>query len=468
MTSDAETPSAPPVRAGSGVDSSVPKAPPAPVDPTPPTPEFTELTARRLGPVRAYFVRHPVVMDVLVMAWYGVPALLTLVTSGVDNLAPAPTTARITIAIVCMVATVAALWWRRRAPVTALAVVTTLGCATAIATLNPNGIDIAVAFCIYAVAAAGGPRRAWPAFGGATLLLVAAILLGTATSPVVGVIAADGVETSTMVYQVTGISVVAFFNLMAIAIGLSVHNRREHVSSLVERGNRLALERDQREELAVVAERSRIARELHDVVAHSLTVMITLSDGAAGIAGRDPERARTTMQDVSETGRAALADMRRVLGVLRTDDVGGGTGDGSATAEPSPLSPTPTHGVEDLVAQFRGAGMRVALVQQGGALPSDAGLRLAVYRIVQEALTNVLRYAPLSPEITVTLQREPGAVVVAVVNATGPGNRPGAAGSGRGLIGMRERVAVFGGSLEAGATPGGWRVRAVLPWEDEA
>jgi signal transduction histidine kinase len=162
------------------------------------------------------------------------------------------------------------------------------------------------------------------------------------------------------------------------------------------------------------------------------------------------------MEDVSETGRAALADMRRVLGVLRTDSLA------------AALEPSPTHGVDDLVAQFRGAGLRVELVRAGEGLPADSGLRLAVYRIVQEALTNVLRYAPLSPAITVDLDRTPRAVVVDVANVAGPGNHPQAGGSGRGLIGMRERVAVFGGTLEAGATPHGWRVRAVLPWEDGA
>jgi signal transduction histidine kinase len=327
---------------------------------------------------------------------------------------------------------------------------------TAVATYNTNGLELAVAFGVYAVAASGGPRRAWPAFGGATLLVVAAIIWGGAAADAVTVSAEDGIEITALTYQITGSSVVLMFNLVAIAIGTSVHNRRQHVASLVERGNRLALERDQREQIAVVDERNRIARELHDVVAHSLTVMITLSDGAAGIAQRDPERARSTMEDVSETGRAALADMRRVLGVLRTDSLA------------AALEPSPTHGVDDLVAQFRGAGLRVELVRAGEGLPADSGLRLAVYRIVQEALTNVLRYAPLSPAITVDLDRTPRAVVVDVANVAGPGNHPQAGGSGRGLIGMRERVAVFGGTLEAGATPHGWRVRAVLPWEDGA
>jgi len=451
MTSeDVRTPAAPQVPPGFGVP---PLAPPVPIEPTP---EFTELTARRLGPVRSFFVRRPVVMDVLVMAWFGIPAIVTFLIAGVDAPGGRLTTARIVVAVVCALATAVTLWWRRRAPVVALVIITVLAAITAVATYNTNGLELAVAFGIYAVAASGGPRRAWPAFGGATLLIVAAVIWGGASVDALSVSAEDGVEITALTYQITGSSVVVMFNLVAIAIGTSVHNRRQHVASIIERGNRLALERDQREQIAVVDERNRIARELHDVVAHSLTVMITLSDGAAGIAERDPARARSTMEDVSETGRAALADMRRVLGVLRTDSLG------------AALEPSPTHGVDDLVAQFRGAGLRVELVRAGGPLPSDSGLRLAVYRIVQEALTNVLRYAPLSPAITVGLERTPSAVVIDVGNLAGPGNHPQGGGGGRGLIGMRERVAVFGGTLDAGATPQGWRVRAVLPWEDEA
>ncbi|TGO04178.1 sensor histidine kinase [Serinibacter arcticus] len=451
MTSeDVRTPAAPQVPPGSGAP---PHAPAAPIEPTP---EFTELTARRLGPVRAFFVRHPVVMDVLVMAWFGVPAIFSLLLAGVDAPGGRLTTSRLVTAIVCSLATVVVLWWRRRAPVVALVVITVLAVIAAVVTYNTSGLELAVAFGVYAVAASGGPRRAWPAFGGATLVVVAAVVWGGAALDAVTISAEDGVEITALTYQITGASVVVMFNLVAIAIGTSVHNRRQHVASIIDRGNRLALERDQREQIAVVDERNRIARELHDVVAHSLTVMITLSDGAAGIAERDPTRARSTMQDVSETGRAALADMRRVLGVLRTDNLG------------ASLEPSPTQGVDDLVSQFRGAGLRVELVRAGGPLPADSGLRLAVYRIVQEALTNVLRYAPLSPAVTVGLDRTPSAVVVDVSNLAGPGNHPQGGGSGRGLIGMRERVAVFGGTLEAGATPQGWRVRALLPWEDEA
>ena len=449
------TPVAPSVPPGSGVlpGSTFPTAPSSP------TPEFTELTTRRLGPVRAYFVRHPVVMDLLVMAWFVIPALLSALAIAPPG--PDLPRTRMIVGLLCTLGTAAALWWRRRRPVVTLTVITVLAVVAAVVSFSTNGLELAVAFCIYAVAASGPARRSWTTFAGSTLLLVAALIWSGSSVESVNV-ESDGVELSALTYQVTSATAVLIFNLVALAIGTGVHNRRQHVASLIERGNRLALERDQREQLAVVAERSRIARELHDVVAHSLTVMIALSDGAAGIAQRDPERARDTMQDVSETGRTALADMRRVLGVLRSEGA-----DGSPDAADL-LSPSPTHGVDDLVAQFRGAGLAVSLVNAGAALPADSGLRLAVYRIVQEALTNVLRYAPLAPAIEVRIERSPLDVVVEVTNTAGPGNHPHPGGSRRGLIGMRERVAVYSGSLEAGPTPQGWRVRAVLPWEDEA
>ncbi|PWD51994.1 two-component sensor histidine kinase [Serinibacter arcticus] len=444
----------------------IPVAPPVPPGsgtPAVPQPEFTELTTRRLGPVRAYFVRHPVVMDVLVMAWFGVPALFSAMVIGTDVPGFELSRAQIVTALGCMLAAAVALWWRRRAPVVTLVVITALAAVAAVVSLNTNGLELATAFCVYAVAASGGARRSWAAFGGATLVLVAALLWGGAVVDTIDISTDDGIQISTLTYQITGAALILILNLVALAIGTGVYNRRQHVSTLIERGNRLALERDQREQLAVVAERSRIARELHDVVAHSLTVMVTLSDGAAGIAERDPARARTTMLDVSETGRTALADMRRVLGVLRNE---AGAIDEPA-AGPGLLQPAPTQGVDELVTQFRAAGLAVAVVHEGAALPGDSGLRLAVYRIVQEALTNVLRYAPLASEIRVRLERTADAVVVEVSNTSGPGTHTPAEGGGRGLIGMRERVAVFRGTLDAGPTATGWRVRAVLPWEDE-
>ena len=440
-----------------------PSTPAAPLDalpglsalgtmPVPPVGDeaFTELSTRHLGPIRSYFVQHPVAMDVLVMAWFGIPAILTALISPSITMVDSQWHAALSVAGVI------ALWWRRRAPVIALAVVTILGVVALGVTGNSNGFELASALCIYAVAAGMGARPAWIAFAASTVVLAGTTLLADINFSSVSVTADADTAVDPWTVRILSMVMFALFNLVAVAIGNGVHNRRLHVAALVDRGNRLALERDQREQLAVVAERSRIAREMHDVVAHSLTVMITLSDGAAGIASRDPDRARSVMEDVSETGRVALADMRRVLGVLRAERGEEGT----------LYAPAPTHGVDELVAQFRNAGLPVSLVHEGPTLPADAGLRLAVFRIVQEALTNVLRYAPLAATITVLISRGPEVVEVSVTNTSGSPVHPKSVGSGRGLIGMRERVAVFGGSLTAGPTANGWRVHAVLPWQD--
>jgi len=170
------------------------------------------------------------------------------------------------------------------------------------------------------------------------------------------------------------------FSLAAIAIGISVRNRRLHLAALVDRANRIAVERDQQVQLAAATERARVAREMHDVVAHSLSVMIALADGAGAALTRSPDRAREAVTELSATGRTALADMRRVLAVLRDPA--------------APLGPQPSvHDLTGLIEGFRNAGLPVRTTFAGSPLPPDPGLQLAVFRITQESLTNVLRHA---------------------------------------------------------------------------
>src|SRR5699024_8426158 len=154
-------------------------------------------------------------------------------------------------------------------------------------------------------------------------------------------------------------------------------------------------EREQGDQLAVAAERARIAREMHDVVAHSVQVMIALSDGARALLTAQPDRASHALDELSGVRRGALDDMRLVLGVLRED----GT---LAELEPQPEE----FDLDQLVERFRSAGLPLAYTVAGRALPSDTGLHLTLYRIAQEALTNVLRYAPHTPDIAVTLRHE--------------------------------------------------------------
>jgi len=417
---------------------------------------FTELNTRRLGPVRRYFLRRPVAIDLVVAGIFGVPAVLTAL-FGADGPRPVATLLAVVGAVVLM--------WRRRAPVWTAAAVGALGAVTLAATGTLNGYDLAIGFAIYAVAAARPPRTTWLTFLGLGLTTSGAVWLwqhpvpGPAGS---GLFFGPSSGESLTDARISSITSLLILSLAAIAIGSNVRNRRLHLAALVDRANRLAVERDQQVQLAAAAERARIAREMHDVVAHSLSVMIALADGASAAVDRSPDRAREAITEVSATGRAALADMRRVLGVLRDPQ--------------APLGPQP--GVPDLaelIEGFRSAGLPVRTTFAGPALPSDPGLQLTVFRIVQESLTNVLRHARGASRVDLVVSYANGAVVITVTD-DGGAHAPTAAprddaepsrGGGKGLIGMRERAAVYGGVIEAGPDGGGWRTHAVLAWDEE-
>ena len=225
------------------------------------------------------------------------------------------------------------------------------------------------------------------------------------------------------------------------------------------RAQRLALleqEALQRERVAVGEERARIARELHDVVAHSVGGMVAQAQGARRMLDRDPERARAALEAIELTGRNALDEMRRSLGVLRHSDPGA-----DAPREPQPGMDE----LERLVEESRATGLKVELETEGEPAPLPAGVDLSAYRIVQEALTNARKHAgPVRARVRVRYGAE--AIEVEVVDDGAPGGAPsgGANGSGQGLVGMRERVALYGGELHAGRRPeGGFVVRATLP-----
>jgi len=421
----------------------LPAAPAGPYD------VFTELNARRLGPVRRYFLLHPRAMDVLIAALYAVPAVVAaLIDDG------APVAALLPLAVL----TAMLLMWRRQAPLRTAGVLTGLA-VFAVATLGTlNGLDLALAFAVYAVAASSRPRTTWLAFSAVFVSTALAVLLWEREVTVTGaprVSVGDGGDV--VGDRVGSVTTLLILCLVAIAVGTSVRNRRLHVAGLVDRANALAVEHDRQAQLAAVTERARIAREMHDVVAHSLSVMIALADGAGAALERSPAQARRALDELSGTGRAALSDMRRVLGVLR---------DPEAQWDPQPGSPE----LERLVDGFRAAGVPVRWTSTGPPLPPDAGLQLAVYRIVQESLTNVLRHAPGTAQVEVLVAATDATVDITVTDrgpALGhPAPRHGD-GTGKGLIGMRERAAVYGGRVEAGVHDGGWRVHAVLTWDRE-
>jgi signal transduction histidine kinase len=242
--------------------------------------------------------------------------------------------------------------------------------------------------------------------------------------------------------------------LVSFFVGRTVHARRASTEALRERA-RIA-EDTQRAlaEQAVADERRRIARELHDVVAHHVSVMGVLATGTRRILRRDPDAVDEALGTIEETSRTALREMRRLLDVLRTD------------AEPAAeLVPQPDlAGVAALVEQVREAGLPVTLRVDGGPVELDPGVALTVYRIVQEALTNALKHAGAATA-EVRLAFGSAALTVEIVD-TGRGPRPGAVPIGHGLVGMRERVALYGGSLHTGPRPGGgFRVQARMPME---
>ncbi|UFU02336.1 histidine kinase [Ruania suaedae] len=395
----------------------------------------------RRGPVRRYFAAHPVAMDVVVVVIFLLPhAILRAVIE--PRLAP----------YLALAAAAVVLLWRRRRPRSVFVALTALiGVHIAVAG-DTGGIEVALAFSLYTLVTARGPRTGWLALAVATLASSTALLLWG--DPIGDAVTAAG-DTPLLerAPSIAGALVGILLTLLvALAIGVSVRSRRDQLQRLIDQANQYRLERDQRVQLATATERARIAREMHDVVAHSLSVMVALADGARASAVKAPERSADALTELSRTGRSALGDMRRILGVLREEDA-------RAAMQPQPAAPA----LEDLVAQFRAAGLDVSVSHTGPPLPGDAALQLTVYRIVQEGLTNVLRYAPRARRITVAVARAHAEVTITMRNSRPDSPAERRPGHGQGLIGMRERAATYGGTVTAGPDEtGGWRTQATL------
>jgi signal transduction histidine kinase len=223
------------------------------------------------------------------------------------------------------------------------------------------------------------------------------------------------------------------------------------VDELAERTDELEREREHRAAAAVAEERGRIARELHDVVAHNVSVMVVQAQAGPLLLGA-PERASAAFRAIEATGKDALLELRRLLGILRTE---------------SPdlvIGPQPgLEAVADLAAHVRAAGLPTKVHIEGEPVPLPAGVDLAAYRIVQEALTNALRHAGRPARARITVRYRPASLEVEIVD-DGNGATANGSTSGNGLIGMRERATLYGGTLYAGRSEeGGYAVRAVLP-----
>ncbi|ANY05292.1 sensor histidine kinase [Pseudonocardia sp. HH130630-07] len=251
--------------------------------------------------------------------------------------------------------------------------------------------------------------------------------------------------------------------MLSIAVWLLGSLRRasfRHTAGLRERARLLEASRRQEVRIELLAERARISREVHDVVAHSLSGIIAQADGGQFAAQRDPQKAVDVLSGIADTGREALADVRGLLEMLRavsdaTDDPGA---DHAGRPQPG------TDDVPALVEQVRAGGLRVELRVVGTPRPVPTGPGLTAYRVVQEALTNVIKHAGPAAPTVVTLEWGDDELTVRVRDEGARGPVPRPPRGGHGLTGMRERAALHGGSVETGPHPdGGWSVRLRLP-----
>jgi signal transduction histidine kinase len=377
-------------------------------------------------------------VDALVVVVYLVPAL----GEGLVHLVQHPSGQAALELLLAMIAGTA-LFARRSHPRTVFAIALVV---LALSVFVGRNVDfVPTVFALYALAVYRSARSAWIAY--AITAVVTIVVLG-ATEVVVAAHVFGPLSTEAIPSGFAALS----FCTVAVLVGTNVGNRRRYLNALIDRARQLARERDQQAEIATAAERSRVAREMHDIVSHSLTVMITLADGSAGLVASAPERSAETMRLVAETGRGALGDMRRLLGVLRAGDENGAA-----------HAPQPGLGeLGELVERFRAAGLPVRITVSGPA-PTDVGQQLTVFRVVQEALTNTLRHAALATHVTVTIAFGDDRIRI-VVEDDATVHAGSIQGSGSGLLGLRERVALYGGTLEAGPRRGGgWRVAAEIP-----
>ncbi|MFG1918959.1 sensor histidine kinase [Micromonospora sp. NPDC048898] len=371
----------------------------------------------RQARLRAFDRHHPWVMDTLV----AVPIVLF----SIPNIIEEPLSATIATLVL-----LPPLYWRRRYPFPAFL-------ATAAIELIEGLLDVGVGagvillVMLFGVASRGSWRALAWASGIALALLVAEIYL---INPVTE-------------NRVTTLLLAIGTEAAAVASGVAVRTRRAYLIALEDRAARLEIERDQQARLAVAEERARVAREMHDIVGHHVSVIVGLADGSAALARSRQEQTAEPLRLIGETGRQALAELRRVLGVLREGDPG------------PQLRPQP--GIDDLdrlLPSVRAAGLPVTYSTSGELHTLGKGLQLAVYRIVQEALTNTLKHAGRSASATVTIAACRGEVRVRVLD----NGRAIPASPSHGLLGIGERAAMYSGVVTAGPVENGWLVDVVL------
>lgn len=412
--------------------------------------------------IQEWLRARPFVVDTLLVLPLLLVPILGVVLAWGRNEAPEPLT-------VVDVVLLLPLIWRRRFPTAVFAVVSVI-CAFQAAVIQvPLFGDLGFLVALYSVSAYTTRRWVRP------LSLVVG-MIGALLAPVMWA----GPRGTSVLYvwrEIPGqaallTGIVAALCAFVWTLGGLLRTRRAYVRQLEERARHLEYERDQQDRIARSAERARIAGELHDVVAHSLSVVVAQSDGGRYAADHDPEAARRALTTIGTTSRQALTEMRRLLGVLRTEEaepVAGGDAIETSPQEDVP-APAPQPGIgelEDLIQRVRDCGLAVELALGVDPAQLPSGLGLVAYRVVQEALTNVLKHGGSATRARARLAVDHGVLEVEVVD-----DGDGAAASvhdqptspGHGLIGLRERVAVYGGFLSAGpCTGGGFRIAARVP-----
>ena len=351
------------------------------------------------------------------------------------------------IAVPLVIALAVPVVFRRAYPVAAFAAAIAVGALQVLINSKPNPTDLAIVILLYTLAAYT-PRRI-------SITGLAICLAGSAAAVLRWMPGRLSMWDSLLV----GSIMFAGPSLIAWVFGDSMRYRRAYYTNLEDRAARLEAERDAQAQIAAAAERARIARELHDVVAHNVSVMVVQADGASYALGSDPDRARQALAAIAATGRQALAEMRRMLGVLRRDEDG---------TEPG-RAPLPGIGqLGELLEQTRATGLPVSFTVEGVPQPFPDGAALAAYRIVQESLTNTRKHGGPRATAEVTLRYLEDALLLRIAD-DGRGAAAASDGAGHGLTGMRERVAVYGGWVQAGPCPsGGYHVAALLPLVEPA
>ncbi|MFK4866841.1 sensor histidine kinase [Streptomyces sp. CSMPJR101] len=400
-----------------------------------PLTQYVQRVSRR---VRAFDARRPLLWDLHLTGFWVTAALIDYYGGGWLTVTRAPDSPRWLVLTLSLGLSVPLLW-RRTHPRTVLLALTPFALVNAWTGILLQAVMLHL-LVVFHIALRRPARTLWWA---------AALL--TATATVTAVRHPQGGPDRAIVPVLMTFAV-------ATAIGITVRTRRDHTETLEDRARRLEIERDQQARLAAAAERARIAREMHDIIGHNLSVITGLADGGKYAAAKSPERATQALHAIATTSRQALGELRRLLDVLREEDHPDETSG-------LPLAPQPgLTDLDQLVSGVRAAGLPVDLTVTG--TPSlSPGRQLTVYRVLQESLTNTLKHAGPGTTAHIELSYEERGAVTATVTDTGRGG-PAPGPDGRGLPGMRERTALYGGTLEAGPHPaGGWRVHLSLPEE---